>query len=289
MNDEFLGGSIPGIMSVEVPEDVDANQNGFPDFYEVSQAVAVNSSGQYEFQALGSGTIEASWQRSAGSAVGTCVFEFAQGPLVWDVFTHTFSLLEYNGPLRYTPGTNVVSGDVKLLQSGAPENSFTGRVDFAKSPQDRLNVLRLEAGVWTNANLYTLTYTNAIISRDLQLKTNYYGYLLFDDGFPDTSDADYRVWVISIDDSYDADADGIPDFSDDPQAAPTGPRLELSGSPGNLLLIIEGKVGQNCEVQEAAELSTRWRPIGSTTLTNETQAFLLPFSGSPRFWRVQVR
>src|SRR4029450_1925262 len=99
--------------------------------------------------------------------------------------------------------------------------------------------LRLEAGVWTNANLYTLTYTNAIISRDLQLKTNYYGYLLFDDGFPDTSDADYRVWVISIDDSYDADADGIPDFSDDPQAAPTGPRLELSGSPGNLLLIIE--------------------------------------------------
>jgi hypothetical protein len=192
--------------------------------------------------------------------VGTCVFEFAQGPIVWETFTHAFRVLEYNGPLSYTPGTNTVIGAVHLSEAGVPENSLTGRVDFTKSPQNRFDVLRLEAGAWTNASLQSLTNTNTIINRDLQVKTNYYGYVLFDDGRPETSDPDYRIWVLSINDPNETDMDGIPDFSDDPQApvAPA-PRLDLSWADGRLLLVIRGEVGQNCEIQEAAQLP---RPSG---------------------------
>src|SRR5262249_30989355 len=98
------------------------------------------------------------------------------------------------------------------------------------------------------------------------------------DGDPSTATADYLTWVISIDDTNDANHNGIPDFSDDPTAPPPqGPNLSLNRSSGQLLLGVTGTAGQSYTLQQTTTLSpTAWQPAGTVTITNSAQNVALP-------------
>src|SRR5438477_5149731 len=102
-----------GIINLNVPAPTDSNTNGFPDFFEVSQAVSGVSTGAYS-SAVDSGTIQATWNRAAGSKSGTCILSFRNslGPLA--MFTHTFDLIEFTCPLNFTPAATNVSGTLDL-------------------------------------------------------------------------------------------------------------------------------------------------------------------------------
>ena len=289
--DDWFEEQFPGAMAVDVPSAGDANGNGFDDFFEVSQSVnGLSSSGAYSLDYWGNGDIQASWYRGAGSSQGTCVLQFKSYPYyTWLTFTHTFELLEYKGPLSYTPGSNTVSGSVNLTQTGNPANQMGGPVQFAKVTTNRFNMLTLQAGAWTNAAAQTLTLFSQTFYRDILLLTNYYGYVEFLDGDPNTTAEDYWLWTLSIDDLNDADHDGIPDFSDDPQVTtPRRPLLSLARGSTNLLLTIRGDAGHVHQVQEIASLSsTNWQTVLSTNLTSGTNVVSLPLpSGPTRFWRV---
>jgi hypothetical protein len=203
-------------------------------------------------------------------------------------FTFTFTLIEYTGPLTYTPGASLVSGAVNLTQTGNPANTFQGAIRFTKSATDRFNTLTNQPGAWTNAALQTLTFTNEIFLRDPTWPTNYYGYVEFDDGDPATAAPDYTLWVLSIDDTNDANANGIPDFSDDVGVTPPRtPRLVLAPGANNLLLMISGDVGHTNEIQETASLvPPDWQTTLSLVLTNDPQVVSLPLPiGQTKFWR----
>ncbi|MEO6183569.1 MAG: hypothetical protein ABIP71_10830, partial [Verrucomicrobiota bacterium] len=244
------------------------------------------SSGTYNFSGIGSGNASASWSRSAGSDGGSCQLNF-QG---FGSFSHIFNILEYKGPLTYTPGTNNVSGNVDLILTGVPSFQLGGPIAFTKSPGDPHNQLTLQAGAWTNDTPQTFPFFSETVTRDQSLKTNYYGYFEFDDWNLDTAEPDYYLWVISIDDRNDADADGIPDFSDDPSVSVNRPLLALKRASTNLLLTISGNVGQVCQIQEAVTINaTNWPTIASVTLTNNSQTVSLPLpSSQTKFWRVRV-
>ncbi|MBI3852275.1 MAG: hypothetical protein HY298_18630 [Verrucomicrobia bacterium] len=285
----YFGAPIEGTMYLDVPLTADANGNGFPDFFEVSQGVSGEvTSGEYTGSE--SGTVTATWNRAAGSKDGTCVITLED-----DIFgtlgdySHTFELIEYTGPLTYTPGSNAVSGSVNLTQTGNPANQFQGPVAFVKVATNRFNRLTLQAGGWTNAATQMLTFANDLFLRDLSLLTNYYGYVQFDDGDPNTADPDYWLWELSIDDVNDSDHDGIPDFSDDPVAA-RRPMLTLARGTTNLLLTISGDVGRLHEIQQVSTLtSTNWQLVSSITLTNDPQVVSLPLpSSAPSFLRARV-
>jgi hypothetical protein len=206
-------------------------------------------------------------------------------------FRHNFELIEYKGPLVYTPGTNRVTGSVNLKQTGAPDNVFIGPVEFTRSPPDRFNKLALQPGVWTNALSESLSYDDEIFSRDVGLKTNYYGFVDFVDGNPSTAAEDYFTWMLSIDDLNDTDGDGIPDFSDDPGASIVKqPMLGLIRGPANISLTVSGNAGIIHEIQEASSLTTpNWNTIQSVNLTNDPQIISIPIPATEaRFWRVRV-
>lgn len=118
---------------VDVPPSGDANQNGFVDFFEFTQNASGTTTGTYATH-LENGTVEATWNRAAGSKDGTCVLRLTSNQFghLGD-FTHTFELIEYSGPLNYTPGEDTVSGTVDLIQSGAETNLLAGPVAFQKS------------------------------------------------------------------------------------------------------------------------------------------------------------
>src|SRR5207244_9403661 len=127
------------------------------------------------------------------------------------VFSPTFELIEYAGPLCYTPGSNIVSGSVNLTQTGNAANQMQGPVQFVKVSSDRFNRLVLQPGAWTNSAMQTISFTDDLVWRIPSWPTNYGGYFDFDDWDPNTSDPDYVTWGLSIDDTNDFDLNGIPD------------------------------------------------------------------------------
>ncbi len=289
--DASFGFPVTGSMQVKLPDFLDANENGFDDFLEVAQSVGLTlTAGAYSTY-VSDGTITAKWSRGAGTPNGTCVFSLEDdtfGPL--GDFVHTFEVLEYTGPLSYTPGTSNVIASFNLTQTGNPANTLQGPALFSKTLPGNLNHLVLRAGDWTNAAAQTLSFDENDVSRDLLLRTNYYGYVAFADGDPNTGGYDYPFWQLSIDDVNDTDADGVPDFSDAPSTAPRRPSLTLAHGGDHLALFISGDIGRLLHILNCTNLANwNWQTNLSLTLTNDPQTVSLALPNQPaQFWRVHV-
>lgn len=286
-------GTIPGTIYVNLPAPVDANNDGFDDFFEVSQGVSTKSTSGSESTSISSGSITATWSRSAGSPNGTCQLHFVDdtyGDL--GIYNCPFALLEYTGPLTYTPGSNTVSATVALTRTGNPANTLAGPIIFDKSSTDPSDTLTNRAGVWTNAAMQQFAFYNDLILRDPTERTNYFTYYYFEfaDGDPSTAASDYIYWVLSIDDTNDVDTDGIPDFSDNPSvvAPPHASHLALVLGATNLVLTISGDINHTNQIQQNTSLgSTNWQTTQSFLLTNASQSVSLPLpTNGPRYWRV---
>ena len=283
--------TMEGALAINLPMSEDVNENGYPDFFEVGQSTGGTTSGSFVISGVDSGAVQAAWSRAAGAKDGSCVIQMtgSSGPL--SAFTHEFELVEYQGPLSYTPGTNRVVGSVDLRQTGAPDTRFVGPVEFVKSPTTPYDRLELQPGSWTNAWDERFDFQREIYRRDPQWPTNYYGYIEFDDGDFYTSEPDYCDWILSMDDVHDADQDGIPDFSDSPAPTqPRTPRLAVSFTLTEVRLSISGTVGVTHEVQEASSLSLGdWSTVRTLTLASDPEGVTLPVpAGRERFWRVRV-
>lgn len=292
LDDAVFGTFVDSSFSLYLPELVDLNTNGYPDFFEVSQGIDTNSyNGSYNFGSfVGNGPIYTTWKRTAGSASGTCNLTL---PNYLSSFTHTFDILEYTGSLTYTPGTNAVSATLSLKQTGAPTNTFRGSLKFLKSSTDHFNTLTLQAGSLADASLQTHWFTNHTFLRNLSWPTNYSGYVEFDDDGTQNTPYPYAFWVLSITDTNDINNNGIPDFSDDapnpPVIPPRVPQLSLSLTSTNLLLSISGDTGHVHTVQTTPQFPAAWQDVLSLTLTNDPQIVPLSFSGTNRFWRVMAQ
>jgi type II secretory pathway pseudopilin PulG len=291
LNDSSGFGPISGILYVNVPFSEDVNDNGFADFFEVSQAVSASTLGVFQ-TAGGNGNIQVTWSRAAGSKDGTCTLRMVLGGLgEIGTFTHAFELIEYSGPLTYTPGSNTVTASVELTQSGNSSNTFSGPMQFLKSSTNRFNLLELQPGTWTNAAAQPLPFTNDEYLHDTFAPTNYYGYFDFDDGDLTTVERDYDVWLLSIDDLNDRDSDRIPDFSDDPPSSNVRlPALKLKLETTNLLFSISGEIGKAHELQQATSLTVPdWQPVSTVTLTNDPQIVTVPLPARGMgFWRARA-
>jgi hypothetical protein len=285
-----------GYIGFNVPN-AGANAEGFPNFFDVSQGITnLSAAGLLQSQSSqgfypSATPFQAAWNRAAGSSTGTCSFQVYDPDNPFDnvQFTCTFTLLQYAGPLIYTPGANSVSANVNLSQTGNPANTLQGPIVLVKSSTDRFNSLTNQPGLWTNAAMQPVAFTNGLFSRDTVLQTNYFGYVNFTDGDPNASEPGYVLWVLSLADTNDANGNGIPDFSDDPP--PRAPLLALAPGKANLWLTISGDPGHTNEIQELDSLTaTNWQTRLTLLLTNDPQAVSLPLpSGHTAFWRVLAR
>jgi hypothetical protein len=282
-----------GDLVMDVPAATDNNQNGFPDFFEVQQAVAGEQTQGLYAGAVDDGEVSAAWSRAEGSSMGTCRLTLTSsmfGEL--PEFTAQFELIEYTGTLDYLPGATNVAGTIHLLRTETPANTLAGPIAFSRAGTNRFDEFNLEAGAWTNAAGQTLTFTNSTVFRDTALDTNYFALVGFDDGDLQTSAPDYLVWQISIDDANDIDQDGIPDLSDDlPGIDGERPVLGISLANDRAQLQISGQAGQTYEVEETASLrEPNWTLTLAVTLNSPVQTVELPVAGrSTVFWRVKAR
>jgi hypothetical protein len=265
----------------------DANGNGTPDFFEVGQAISTESSGTYAIiWGSGTGELILQWTRPAGSRFGTCALFMNDSILgLMGPFSHTFELIEpFAGTLTYTAGSNSVTGTISLAQNGQASGPLTGPVALLKSEADRFNLLTLAGGNWTNQT-ETFAFGESQLMRNPGHPSVYQGSLQKPGGA-------YRSWKLSIVDTNDANANGIPDFSDDPAPVtpPRRPALSLSHAQTHLLLRVSGDVGRTHLVQAATSPNAvNWSTVQSLTLTNDPQFLTLPLpTTNPTFWRVRA-
>jgi hypothetical protein len=276
-------------MYVPLPPVVDGNGNGFDDFFEVSEAASGTTSGSYTTD-IGGGKVTATWNRAAGAKDGNCTLKIEDNTYGWlGDFNHVFELIEFTGLVSYISGTSNVTGNVNLKQTGATANVIVGPFNFRKYGADPFNKLTIQSGTWTNGLGNTFVYSTNNFLREATWPTNYYGYMDFEDGEPNTAAPDYTYWVLSIDDINDANHNGIPDFTDN--VAVKGPQLGISLSGQEIVLTISGDSGKKYQLQDTVTLSAiDWRVVEIITLTNAVQSVKLPISiDNSRWWRLMVQ
>jgi hypothetical protein len=282
---DLFGMPIYGTIYVGLPAFADDDGDGFDDFYQTSHQVSATTSGTFETD-VSSGTLSATWNRGSDSKDGSCVLNLVDSIYgMLGGFSHGFEVLEYTGSLFYTAGKTTVSNRFALLQTGSPDQQFTGKFVLTKDGVDRYNKLQLPSGTWTNTTLGGLTVLETDIARDSRWPTNYYGFIDFEDGDPRTTAADYLYWTISIDDLNDSNKNGVPDFSDDPTIR--APRLAITLTGDSLKLQIEGETGRTLQLQEtSAPAIEPWKTVDNLILTNDLQVISIPRPQENRFWRV---
>jgi hypothetical protein len=300
--DVFQGlGGLEGGMWITVPEDLDANADGVPDFYQVAQAInTVTGGGEFQIYdptdptaLVDYGTVQANWRRTAGEHRGQCDLTLAsQAPASIRVlpasglrFTHNFEVIEFAGTYSYRPAETRIEGMVTLAQVGNPERTRHGPMPLIRAELDPFNRLNILESAWTNQLGQTLTVTGGYLDRYPEFELQYYGPFSFDDGDLRTGDWDYEFYYVGIEDPNDYNGDGIPDLTDPPfERRPT---LAIGGSGGAPLLSIAGEVGQTVRIQTTSNLSTTgWTDVQTVTLTNTSQSVPLPNpNAKTAFWR----
>jgi hypothetical protein len=126
-----------GAISVSVPENLDVDEDGVPDFYQVKRGINVQLGGgsfvlfdpQAPSQPADSGSVTTHWVRSAGQHRGQCTLTLDGTSVITAPmdFVHPFEILEYRGTYTYVPTNSpTVAGDIEVRQTGNTARRFQG-------------------------------------------------------------------------------------------------------------------------------------------------------------------
>ncbi len=267
-----------GEMGIQVPESLDANTNGVPDFYEVAEAVpSATTSGVWAGNEL-RGSLRAVWQRDAGQLEGRVRLQLTSDEFgALPEFTHRFEILEYQGSLTYAGTGETRPGAVSLQRAGLEDDTLSGSIVLTRVATNRLNHFTVDAGSWTNAAGLEVPVSLGEAERDPDYTMDYFGALALLNGDPTTPEVDYELFYFGVDDPNDADADGIPDLTDDATQPPSAPRLGLRRVGDGVELQITGEAGATYTLERAAALAPdEWIEDRKVTMRTETEVVQLP-------------
>lgn len=269
-------GPLIGLISVDIPLAGDTNVNGITDFLEVDRAIArTTTSGTIEIDDgmdFSQGTVSAVWTRPAGQAAGTVELRVNLPDFGFQnlTFNHTFEIFQYRGPLSYTRSGSTVSATINLARQGAA-GAFTGAFPLTRISNGELN--RADV-VWKGPGNLDFEVLGTDALEDVPLPVSYIagpyygGLVIFADGDPTTPFPDeYDFFDLLIEDRNDADADGLPDLSDDLATTPTRPTLAARVVSTGLQLDITGAPGNRLVVESSPILpATDWNTVTELTL-----------------------
>ncbi len=281
---------LPGELDLVVPEDLDADTNGIPDFYEVKEEIAAAGSDGVWGSPTGTGTARLTWQRQAGHRDGTVAIqltsdEFGDLP----EFSHPFEIIEYGGTLQYQPTSGTVTGLVALKRVGLETSTLAGPLVMDRNPTNHLLQFTINGSNLTNEMGQTVPVSVGDLESDPDYVMDYFGVLALLNGDPATPEIDYELFYMGIDDSNDADNDGIPDLTDDLETPPTPPRLLLAREGASLRLDISGQSNFVYTLERASTLAPDpWVSNRLVTLSQTNLSIALPdVSGPSGFWRLR--
>jgi len=290
-----------GAIDVTAPENLDGDEDGIPDFYQVKRGINVRlGGGSFTLfnpgtrdEAADSGSVTAHWVRSPGQHRGVCTLTLDGTTVITAPmdFVHPFEILEYRGTYVYVPTNSpTVAGDIEVTQTGNNARSLRGPMPVEKPPTDPLNALLILDSTWADAQGQSTPMLGGYLDLDSQYELEYFGALGLEDGDLSTSgETDYETYYIGIDDPNDYDGDRVPDLNDPPPLKT--PVLKMTRSPlaPVPVLQITGGVGQSLDIQFTATLSpSAWTTVlpEPLMLTEDHHSLELPAPpGAGGFYR----
>jgi len=280
---------------LDVPDPGDSNINGISDFFEADRAVQnVRSDGEFlmdDGMDVLAGTVDLVWNRSAGTATGTCDLRLRIPDYGVDMtFKHSFEIYDYRGTYAYTVHEAEVTGQMTLTRLGG-EGSYVGAWPLTRVDQWELQFPQFS---WTNETgnaiqFLSSAYMEIPLYQGMMHGTNYYTILGTGDGWPDTGTYDeYMVWLLNLFDANDTDGDGIPNLSDTPGPAEP-PRLAIRIEGQQAILELTAETEREAAIEQTAKLlPADWASVATFTVTNRPHRIEMPMPGAPVFWRARV-
>jgi hypothetical protein len=279
---------------LDILPDQDPNLNGIADFFEADRAVVnAKSAGSCTLDDgmdVHPGTVDMTWNRSAGTASGTCTLRLRIPDFSVDLtFTHTFEIYDYRGTYRYqVQDTNVV-GTLTLTRLGAGGGQ-AGALLLTRIDQDELQftAFTLTNEVGQVIQFYSSEEMGSPLLRG-GLRTNYFAILGTDDGWPTTATSlEYEIWLIHVFDANDSDHDGIADLSGTP-APSKAPELAIHLGDQTLTIELTADLGRLATIEQSPTIGlANWTTSTTFTMTNAIQAIEVPRAANPMFWRARV-
>lgn len=281
MTGDIIFEPVFGTLFVDVPPSIDANTNGIPDFFDISEPVSgVTTAGTFQDMEQ-TGKITAVWNRTANAKDGLCRLTLEGYNLT---FAHAFEIIEFSGSLNYSSTTTNVTGSVQLAKVLEPERTFSGLLQLRKLGPD---LLRMENGAWKNDTGLGVAYQ---VPEDMaRAGQRFTSDFFFRDGDPASPEEDFLFWIVRIVDPNDRNGNGVPDISDEEAIARLPALGIMPGSSTNVLLTISGDIGKRHQIEQSPTLApAKWVNVIAPVLTNDPQTVSVPVRGAPLFWRVRV-
>ena len=266
--------------AVDVPDQGDKNGNGLGDFFDVSvETPSLKTSGRHDtFPDHKGANFSATWTRIAGQSVGTVVMDL---PYFGLKFTHSYTILEYDGQYSYARTNRYISGGVLITNLLNTNDVISGPLSLTITNNNQLGY---SDGSWTNNNSATYAY-HSIDSLD-RADTNYVAFIGFDDGNPGTADADYNLWFLIIH-STDANTNGVLDLVES-SAPAQRPTLEIQATASGVQITAHGPNGGAYLLESTDTFpSTSWIAVQPVSLVGGTQTIQLDTSATARFFRLR--
>jgi hypothetical protein len=257
---------------LDIPAPTDGNTNGIVDFFDL-QAEVINekTQGFHDDGSDGVSEISATWNRAAGTNVGTVKIELLDLGLT---FTHEMTLLTFAGSYDYTRAGTNLTGAVRM----------TNLLDSSEVVQGLLEVrvistnqLAYSAGAWTNTAGFSYTYQplDTFLAEE-----SFVAILGFQDGFPATTDADYNPYLLILQ-STDADQNGVLDLVQTSMET-NAVQLRIQRATEGIRLDAFGSAGENYILESSSELGGQWQTVQVLTTT-----VTLPANGAKRYFRLR--
>ena len=206
----------------------DSDSNGVPDWLQKNMSANKNISGSAELHYHSSGavsgyyTIEGTIYRSAGLSSGNYNLIYSKSGGASSTASGIWYIGYYDGTIEYD-GT-MYSISAKTLNPDGNTVTATGSSEYSISDENTLNIGTMNLDVDGD----TIQLQAGSLNRS---GSKYTGFAKAVDGNLNTSWADYVDWYVEISDTNDADADGVPDFTDPVKSSqnPTSVSVDLSG------------------------------------------------------------
>lgn len=244
----------------------DANGNTVPDWMEPANACnfSINAVMFTDYPNASSVLAPMTFTRAAGSVTGTYTIKAGTAPTL----TGTWALSAVDG----TATPNRAAGTIALSYGTAPEVR-TASASFTPSGPNQVTI-----GTFTATGGTTPPASSGAPISLTRNGPNYTGPISFLDGNTLSPFADYQAWVVQVSDPADADADGVPDFSDAFLALPA-----ITREPG-LRFDFPVTPGYTYRIMGSTDLKT-WTTYGSTTASGSVWSYTAP-PGSRAFLRI---
>ncbi|MCC6234050.1 MAG: hypothetical protein IT580_15505, partial [Verrucomicrobiales bacterium] len=204
-------------------------------------------------------------------------------------FSHAFEILEYEGSLTYSGAGETRSGRVSLKRTGLETATLAGPLVLTRVATNRLHQFTVGESHLTNEVGEVVPVSLGELERDPDYSMDYFGALSLLNGDPATPEPDYELFYIGIDDPNDTDGDGIPDLTDDLQAPPPAPRLEVRRTASGLELVVTSEVGAEFTLEHASRLAAdEWIEDRRVTIKSVPEILAVPLGPQEeRYFRLR--